>query len=171
MSKLTKREKDRLISENYNFICSIATTEWKKNKWLDRDDFIQEASMCAFTELEKYDPDVAGFGAFIKRRIELHLGHFVRSNLRSEKRVETAAEIYQMISENREQCIEEKIDDKVSLDLFDDFPTVKKRLMGHTIVDMAKVEKVAPSTVYRRMQKEKGEMLKTQRKQKSDGGQ
>lgn len=167
MTPLSKRDQDRLVSQHYEYAKKQARLFHKKLPWLEYDDLVQEAAIAMMKDATVFDPDRGvSFITFCTPKLQWRMLDYARRQSRSNPKYEDqGAQTIQMWAaalsgdadlaegsidgECEEVLTQKDLDTRLAR-----FPYVQRRLMGHTITDMGAAEKVAPSTIFRRMQKE-----------------
>lgn len=152
---LSKREQDRLLSENFRQIERFATMFWRANKNLELDECIGEALLEVTRCVGRFDPNrgvkfTSWAWVVINRRLSNYrrdLG--VRDGLGDADT--DAVEAYLHDTETVEDLVDrgrlqEHLDERA--------PVLSRFLMGHTFTDLAAAEAVDKSTVSRRAAKE-----------------
>lgn len=153
---LSKREQDRLVSQTYTYACKQASIFRRKYQWLERDDLIQEALIAVMSAAEKFDPEKGKFTTFCTPFILFRLMDYAKAQRRSIGRAERMV-AYECPGDQK--STEEEVDEILFDERLWKYPTLSRYfLMGHNIVDMSTVESVSPSTVWRRIEKEAGEL-------------
>ena len=144
-------QQQKLLLQNERFIYAKAIEFWKRNPDLDRDDCKSEAMLVACELVKVFDPSFgAHFTTFITRKIQWRLLDFARDQRKVPSVGDSGVDLVSF-----EKDIEDHIDDKR---LRNTDSVVSKRLIGHSVHDIAKAEGVDRSTVFRRQQQELTEL-------------
>ena len=143
MNLLSKKQQDEVLTKNYDYIAKMAVKFWNNHRRMDKDDFIQEAFICAMKHVESYDPNLSEFTTFIHRRIKFHLTDYVRSQLGrgiKNKSQMDADYCNQKIVLQEENDVEGAVIEKELWDLLEPFPFLKRVTMGKTLDEIATEE-------------------------------